>query len=118
MDAFFYSLEWKKSEVRFEEKRPSCFSKEIKRPYGKIVYMIPAKNVYILTVESEDGQIHESDIYGVIKYYAPDGFRITKKFREKFEIFMSEQKYTIHPVLGIDGIYTAVDQYFSQKTGA
>ena len=113
MNATFCSLEWKKREPEFLEKKPSGFCKEIKRQ-GKTVYMIPPGNMYILTVKTDDGKTHEIDVYGVIKYYAPTTLRITKKFREDFEKYMSNQKYSVDKVVGIAGIYPAIEKYFSR----
>lgn len=113
MVAVFCSLEWKKSETEFverkpKEKKPSGFVKEIKRkPDGTIVYMIPPRNQYILTVKADDGRYYTEDVYGIIKYY-DENVRITKNFRIKFEQYMRTMEYSIDERGIMVGIYKTI----------
>lgn len=111
MLATFYSLEWKKSDVEFitrmpKEKKPSGFCKEYKRNEdGSIVYMVPKRNQYILTLQTEDGNLVSEDIYGIIKDAKFD-VRITKNFRIRFEDFMRTREFSVEERTGfIRGLY-------------
>lgn len=115
MKAEFCSLEWKKSENEFVERKvgekaPSGFVKEIRRDALKVVYMIPGKNQYILTVKAEDGKLYEEDVYGIIKYY-DSSVRITKNFRIKFEAFMAMQQYVVDERNFIRNLYPSVESF-------
>lgn len=120
MLARFYSLEWKKSDVEFivrsvKEKKPSGYCKEFKRNAdGSIVYMIPKKNMYILTLLTEDGNLVSDDVYGVIKYYNPSA-RITKTFRERYESFMRTQEYEVDSNGSIKGIYNSTEAFIQNN---
>ena len=115
MDAGFYSLEWKKSENGFVErkvgeKKPSGFVKEVRRYEDKVVYLVPGKTEYILTVKAEDGKLYTEDVYGIIKYYSRD-VRITKNFRTKFENFMRAQRYTVDNHGFIKNVYNSIETF-------
>lgn len=117
MIAFFSSMEWKKSDKpdfitrKPGEKKPTTTCKEFKRNLdGSIVYMVPKKSEYLLILRVEDGTVVAEDVYGVIKYYNPT-VRITKKFREKFESFMSTREYNIENGF-IYGLYSSVEVFF------
>lgn len=115
MFAIFYSLEWKKSEANFIEqkatqRKPSGYAKEIRRYEDKVVYMIPEKNQYILTVQAENGQLYSEDVYGIIKYYKRN-VRITKNFRIKFEDFMRTQDYSIDNHGCIQKLYLSIETF-------
>ena len=120
MVAKFYSLEWKKSDVEFivwkpGEKKPAGFCKEFKRNAdGTIVYMIPQKNMYILTLQTKNGNFVSEDIYGVIKYYK-DNVRITKNFRKQYESFMSTREYEVEATGFIRGIYDGTKEFFEKS---
>ena len=129
MLANFCSLEWKDSSTEFitrkpDEKKPTTTCKVYKRnPDGSVVYMVNKPNVYLLTLKKEDGTHVHEDVYGVIKYYNRN-VRITKKFREKFEAFMSTRSYSVDNTGFIQGIYDGVQDFFRdykwysrQKTG-
>lgn len=115
MIAEFYSLERKKGENGFVErkvgeKKPSGFAKEIRRYEDKVVYMVPGKTQYILTVKAEDGTLYTEDVYGIIKYYSRD-VRITKNFRTKFENFMRAQQYTVDDHGFIKNVYNSIETF-------
>ena len=120
MVAKFYSLEWKKSDVEFivrnpGEKKPSGYCQEFKRNAdGSIVYMIPQKNMYILTLQTEDGKLVSDDVYGVIKYYNPN-IRITKSFRKRYENFMRTQEYEVESNGFIRGIYNSTEAFIQNN---
>lgn len=118
MNAEFYSLEWKKGENGFVErkvgeKKPSGFVKEIRRYEDKVVYLVPKKTEYILTVRTEDGKFYTEDVYGIIKYYT-DNVRITKNFRIKFENFMRMQRYAVDNTGFIKNVYSSVEAFLSE----
>lgn len=121
MIAKFYSLEWKKSDVEFivrkpGERKPTGTCKEIKRNGdGSIVFMIPKRNQYILTVKTENGNFFSEDVYGVIKYYNHD-VRITKNFRASFESFMRTREYIVEDNGFIRGIYNGVEEFIRKNT--
>ena len=120
MIAKFYSLEWKKSDVEFivrnpGEKKPAGFCKEFKHnDDGTIVYMVPKKNQYILTLETENGDFVSEDVYGVIKYYKHD-VRITKRFREKYKSFMRTRNYQVEANGFIRGIYDGTEEFIQNN---
>ena len=111
--ADFVSLEWKNSTQKFVEtsvkaKKPSSLAKVVRRQGDKVVYMVPAKSSYILTVITESGNKFEEDIYGIIKYHLPSNKRITPRFRECFEKHMKQQMYTVdesrNAIVGLYGM--------------
>lgn len=112
MHATFYSLEWKKGgDAEFitrkpKEKKPSSQCKIYKRNEdGSIVYMLPKKSQYILTLQLEDGTFVSEDIYDTIKD-ANYEVRITKNFRTRFEAFMRTKEFRVEKRTGfIFGIY-------------
>ena len=118
MIATFCSLEWKQSnnvfiEQKPNQRKPSGVSKLVKRkPDGTLVYLVPKKNTYILSVQAEGGNIYTEDVYGIIKYYNSKA-RITKNFRSKFEDYMKVQSYSIDKFGCIEGLYRTIETFLS-----
>ena len=98
--------------TEFWRKKPSSNCTVFKQNNnGTIVYIIPQKSQYILTLKTENGNFVSEDIYGILKYYNPK-VRITKIFRERYENFMSTREYYIEDNNFIRGLYESTEEFF------